>query len=160
MARIEKLKEHLTKNSIALTLLGLGLFGISFFLPSFKTSHFDGAGWECAKFCLEVLMNDSPRELNFWYYGLFNLSNLAMVVMPILLLTVLRKRAVPFWIVIVQGILLLHVISWPIRVLIEGGGTVRIGYYQWLISMIIIFGISLCRASSGSGATPDSLREG
>ena len=130
------------KRSLTLTLLGLGLFGISFFLPSYEEPHFDGVGWECAMVCFDVLKEHDAGGFDFWYYGPFNL---AMVVMPILLLTVFRKRAVPLGIVIVQGILLLHVLSWPIMVLTGVGGSIQIGYYVWLLSMMIIFGISMPR---------------
>ena len=94
-----------------------------------------------------MLKEPDSGGFDFWYYGSFNLSNLAMTVMPILLLTVFRKRAVPLGIVIVQGILLLHVLSWPIIVLAGVGGSVLIGYYLWLLSMMIIFGISIRRES-------------
>ena len=92
--------------------------------------------------CFDVLKEHDAGGFDFWYYGPFNL---AMVVMPILLLTVFRKRAVPLGIVIVQGILLLHVLSWPIMVLTGVGGSIQIGYYVWLLSMMIIFGISMPR---------------
>ena len=95
--------------------------------------------------CFDVLKEPDSGGFDFWYYGPFNLSNLAMTVMPILLLTVFRKRAVPLGIVIVQGILLLHVLSWPIMVLTGVGGSIQLGYYLWLLSMIIIFGISMRR---------------
>ena len=95
--------------------------------------------------CFDVLKEHDSGGFDFWYYGPFNLSNLAMAVMPILLLTVFRKRAVPLGIVIVQGILLLHVLSWPIMVLAGVGGSIQIGYYVWLLSMMIIFGISMRR---------------
>ena len=133
------------RRSIKFTLLGWGLFGISFFLPSYKEPHFDGVGWECAVICFNVLKESGSGGFDFWYYGPFNLSNLIMAVMPILLLTVFRKKAVPLGIVIVQGILLLHVLSWPIMVLADVGGSIKIGYYVWLLSMMIIFGISMRR---------------
>ena len=151
-----------------LTLLAILLFGISFFLPSLDYSGGDEVGWECAYQCL--FLPSRKLELDdfgWYYYSAFNLSNLAMVTMSIRLLTTYRKKAVPLGIVIAQGVLLLHVLSWPIilaqeevdllygaRGEVEVGYylwfstfEVEVGYYLWLLSMIIIFGLSISRES-------------
>jgi len=139
-----------------LTLLAILLFGISFFLPSLDYSGGDKVGWECAYQCL--FLPSRKLELDdfgWYYYSAFNLSNLAMVTMSIRLLTTYRKKAVPLGIVIAQGVLLLHVLSWPIILAQEEEvdllygvrGEVEVGYYLWLLSMIIIFGLSISRES-------------
>jgi len=147
------------ERSFGLILLSLALFVVSFFLPAYQETYFNGLGWECAQVCLEMLKpgSDEFNNPDRWYFGSFNLSNLAMSIMPILLLTVFRERGVPLSIVIVQGILILHVISWPVRVwLSDSNGHILWGYYVWLISMIVIFTISICREPK-SGKEKDHI---
>ena len=117
-----------------LTILALCLFVISFFLPAYDV--FDGG--DCAALCaVELFADDLGNDA---YYFPFTFSNLLMVVLPILLLTKYRRVTVPKPIIVIQIILLIHVVSW----LFEGGiKDIQIGYYVWLLSMVLILYVTI-----------------
>ena len=117
-----------------LTILGICLFVVSFFLPAYESL----TGYECAEFCALYTFDLDVGE--FAYYFPFTFSNLAMVIMPILLLTKYRCAPVPKVIIVTQVILLLHVLSW---LFVERISLILIGYYVWLLSMIIILFVSI-----------------
>jgi len=117
-----------------LTITAFVLFVISLFLPAYE----GGNGYQCAELCAVDLYADNLG--NRWYYFPFTLSNLLMVVLPILLLTKYRKVTVPKPIIVIQVILLLHIVSW---LFVGGIKNIQIGYYIWLLSMVLILYVSI-----------------
>jgi hypothetical protein len=128
-------------------LLAVGLFVVSFFLPAF----IDEPGYICACICMFGVW-DGPNE---WapiaYYFPFTFSNVLMVIMPLLLTAVFKRRKFPVWLLIVQITLLVHVVSWPVSALLSEDTNaigdsikdIQVGYYIWLLSMVLMLWCTL-----------------
>lgn len=117
-----------------LFIASLMLFIASAFLPAYTSD----TGWDCAQVCVEsILFLGSIKWPWGYYHFAFNFSNLFMVSVPIIYL-IKRNWRVPLFLRIIQLLLILHVISWPILNL-ERLENIRIGYYLWLFSMILVF---------------------
>ena len=129
-----------------LLIVGLVLFIASAFLPAYTSD----TGWDCAQVCVESIAFLGSIKWPWGYYHFaFNFSNLFMVLVPLLYL--LKKNwRVPIILPLIQFLLLLHVISWPI-INFERIGDIRIGYYLWLISMILVFTAMWVKRKSVSG---------
>jgi hypothetical protein len=145
-------------------LIALLLFVVSFFLPACHLSYdeFWGSyddefyGYECALFCLFIIISEDFGSASIAYYFSFSFSNIAMIVLAPLLATVFRRKRVPLFIKVIQVILIMHVLSW--LVLNIAGGTiseVRIGYYLWLGSMCMVLWCSLRRRNVEPASAPD-----
>ena len=129
-----------------LTVAGLVLFVGSFFLPA----YYGLSGYTCAETVFKEMKNihliDFQKGLLSQLFQVvtnlfFNFSNLLMMVLPILLLTKFRKRKIPAWLIVVQIVLLLNVLLWPIYHWIDELETlseIESGYYVWLVSMCLI----------------------
>ena len=127
-----------------LTVLGICLFVVSFFLPAYDVLK----GWECANFCVwdvfGIWNDDIESTVVIFYYFSFTFSNILMLMIPLLLLKRYQNRAIPKAIITTQVILLLHVISWFFQNAYDSTlGDLRAGYYVWLLSMIVILCASL-----------------
>ncbi len=117
-----------------LLILGLVLFIASAFFPAYTSD----TGWDCARVCIEsILFLNSIKWPWGYYHFAFNFSNLFMVSVPMLYLFKSNWR-VPLFLPAIQLLLILHVISWPILNL-DRIEDIRIGYYLWLVSMILVF---------------------
>lgn len=115
------------------------LFLISFFLPAYA----DLSGYTCAVACLFYYSEcvESARPWTLYFFP-FTFSNILMFVLPILVVSVCRRRRLPFGILIIQLILFVHVVSWPILMslgCLEGSiKGIGIGYYIWFVSMVLM----------------------
>lgn len=112
------------------------IFGISFFLPSFRCDN-PMPGWECARICFVILFEDKSEGI-LWlaYYVAFNASNLFMAIVPVLVLFK-RPRTYPIWLRVIQALLFIHVLSWIIVAPIKWpDGNIMMGYYVWVLSML------------------------
>lgn len=118
-----------------LLFISLLLFAASFFLPAYKAQNATYPGWFCAYFCFLWPLEERFDEWQTFYYSAFNLSNLFMIIVPIIFL-LRRVWHVPIFLRIAQVLLLLHVISWLVFDRIENG-EILIGYYVWLFSMVL-----------------------
>lgn len=117
-----------------LLIISLGLFIASAFLPAYRSD----TGWDCARVCVESIGFLGSIKWPWGYYHFaFNFSNLFMVSVPILYL-VKKNWRVPLFLPLIQLLLILHVISWPFLNL-EKIENIHIGYYMWLLSMILVF---------------------
>jgi len=125
------------KNEKAISVLlitSLGLFITSAFLPAYTSD----TGWDCAQVCVESILFLSSIKWPWGYYHFaFNFSNLFMVSVPIIYL-IKRNWRVPLFLPFIQLLLILHVLSWPV-INLERIEDIRIGYYLWLLSMILVF---------------------
>jgi hypothetical protein len=122
------------KAIVPLLIGSLVLFAAAAFLPAYTSD----TGWDCAQVCVESIIFLSSIKWPWGYYHFaFNFSNLFMVSVPLLYL-LKRKWSVPLFLPIIQLLLILHMISWPI-LNIESIQDIRIGYYVWLLSMILVF---------------------
>jgi hypothetical protein len=119
-----------------LIIIFLLLFISSFFLPAFE----DAPGISCAILCATDLLNDS--WVAALYYGPFTLSNILMLLLPVLLITWLRRRRVPRFLIIAQAVLLIHTASW---LFLTELNTIGIGYYVWLASMLLMLWITTAK---------------
>ena len=126
---------------IGLTISGMVLFVVSFFLPA----YYNIPGYECAQIVLTDIWGDESDQRNRFlvsvYYLAFNFSNGLMLALPVLLLIRFRAKPVPLWMVGIQFVLLLHVLSWPVIHLVESVEEfqeIKVGYYLWLLSMCLI----------------------
>ena len=112
----------------------LMLFIASAFLPAYKSD----TGWDSAQVCVESIGFLGSIKWPWGYYLFaFNFSNLFMVSVPILYL-LKKKWRVPLFLPFIQLLLILHVLSWAV-INFERIEDVRIGYYLWLLSMILVF---------------------
>ena len=117
-----------------LLIISLGLFIASAFLPAYTSD----TGWDCARVCVESIGFLGSIKWPWGYYHFaFNFSNLFMVSIPAFYLFK-RNRRVPLFLPLIQLLLILHVISWPI-LNFERITDIRIGYYSWLLSMLLVF---------------------
>jgi len=148
------------KSKSIITVVAFLLFVISFFLPAFDGGKNYTMGYQCAKMCaidLWDVWDDDFWDDDFYsllYYFPFTFSNLIMLVLPPLLLTRCRYIAIPKYVIGLQIILLLHVLSWICIGLANNDiNDIRVGYYIWLLSMFLILYVTICsrKAEQGSG---------
>ena len=133
------------EKSRKLTLIGTGMFLISFLLPSYM----GGNGFNCAWMCASIILNDF--SLGSAYYFAFSFSNLLMLTLPFLILVHYRERPTPRFLIGLQILSLLHVLSW---LLLNLGdlGSIKIGYYFWLGSMALLLRATWMRCETQSEA--------
>ncbi len=137
-------------------LIALILFVVSFFLPAYHHEYGEFSGYECALFCLLIIIADGFGSADIAYHFPFSFSNIAMIVLVPLLATVFRRKRVPLLIKVIQVILIMHVLSWlVIRIAYGQIGEVRIGYYLWLGSMCMVLWCSLRRRNIEPASAPD-----
>ncbi len=133
-----------SKKTNRLLLLAVSLFVVSFFLPAF-----DGcSGACCAGICMVGVWYNATEWGATAYYFLFTLSNALMVIMTLLLITVFKRRKLPVWLLMTQIALIVHVVSWPLVVVAAFGEdflSVQVGYYVWLLSMLLMLWCALRR---------------
>ena len=122
-----------------ITVTAILLFLLSFFLPALD----DGSGFFCAKYCAYDIWEASSDPGRILYYFPFTFSNLLMLILPLLLLTRARNKAIPMGVIFIQAILILHVLSWLVLSLKDGDTDIKIGYYIWLLSMCMILYVSI-----------------
>jgi hypothetical protein len=137
-------------------LIALILFVVSFFLPAYYHEYGKESGYECALFCLFIIISGEFGSAGRAYYFSFSFSNIAMIVLVPLLATVFRRKRVPLFIKVIQVILIMHVLSWLVFHI--GGlqiGDVKIGYYLWLGSMCMVLWCSLRRRNVEPVSAPD-----
>jgi hypothetical protein len=150
-----------------LLVTAVSLFIASFFLPF----YLDGSGYECAVFCMLVWQGGWLVPTGFLaklYLFSFTISHAMMILVPILLLTRLKHKKVPIGLITAQIILLTHGVSFLILAIAHdikyrgnaymGDATpdINIGYYIWLLSMIIMAVISLTKKDAGQPEEPAS----
>jgi hypothetical protein len=113
--------------------VSLALLITSALVPAYSSD----TGWDCAQVCIESIGFLGSIKWPWGYYHFaFNFSNFFLVLVP--LLYILKKNwRVPLFLLLIQFLLLLHVVSWPI-INIERIKDIRIGYYLWLLSMILV----------------------
>ena len=129
----------LIQKRISLLVASCVLFVTSFFLPA----YYDAYGYFCAYFCL-------TESLDHWnlyeviYYFSFTFSNIVMIVLPILLFTKWKRMKIKLYVIIIQFILVVHVVSWIfMQINLEYG--IQIGYYVWLGSMLMLLAITIAQ---------------
>ncbi len=119
------------------------LFGISLTLPAFDSD----SGWKCALTVLSVLPELQSMDIGGWlYYFAFNVTNLVLLVLPILAFTPFLNRfyRATRWLV---GACFLHTLSWFVIALCKGGITgLKAGYYLWLLAVGTLLASCLLRA--------------
>ncbi len=130
--------------------LAWACFFVSLLLPAFE----DLSGWNCALTVLNCLFSFDPKGFWEWlYYSAFNVTNVVLLVLPVLAFTPFLggcPRAAR-WLV---GGCLLHTLSWFIWRLWNGGiGDIRIGYYLWLLAVGILLAACIVRARSNQITT-------
>ena len=132
------------------------LFIGSFFLPSYYIFN----GYECAKFCAWDMWS-FPEMTGIAYYFLFTISNLLMILVPVLLITKLKHKRIPIGLIVGQIILLGHVITWQLLDIIDDSDAeIKIGYYIWLMSMVLMLGCTLSKRKSDKNLQPTPLKTG
>jgi len=114
------------------------LFVGSFFLPAYN----DELGYECAWICFNAIFQAQDDDLwNLIYHPLFNVTNL-LTVFFIISLVFCKTARRPKFLKVLGGLLILHLLSWPILHLIMANSDVsdiQIGYYLWAFSIIFIW---------------------
>lgn len=136
-----------TSSTTNLTRLGFALagvlFGISLWLPAFGSE----SGWACAKLVWSYLFNFELRDIGGWlYYSPFNVTNLALLLLPVVACTPLfdRFRLAARWLV---GGCFLHSLSWLVWALCRGDiRDLKAGYYLWLLAVGILLAACIVRA--------------
>lgn len=144
-----------TSSTINLTRLGFALagvlFGISLRLPAFGSE----SGWECAKLVWGLVFDFEFKEFWSWlYYSAFNVTNLTLLMLPVLAFTPLfdRFRLTARWLV---GGCFLHTLSWLVWALCRGDiRELKAGYYLWLLAVGILLAACISRVRSMSGPAP------
>jgi len=145
------------KSAQGLGLATIVLFTVSFFLPAYGSDR----GYGCFFVCWEMLLNpETGSDLVGWfYYSGFVFSNILFPILAVTLLVTKKSRRLGG---LVSCILLLHVVSWSILHLIDGGNTgtgneIRVGYYVWLSAYALLFAAHVIKepdpAAPGNGAT-------
>jgi hypothetical protein len=121
-------------------------FVISFFLPAYEGLK----GYECAWFCI-VLMVESNRSLwGLLYYPAFDVTNLFMI---FLFATGISGRRIKRRKIIngLSIVLLAHTLSWAVLHLMKDSdfSDVQIGYYLWFLSMAGLVFLNLIAPGKG-----------
>jgi hypothetical protein len=144
-----------TSPTTNLTRLGFALawvlFGISLTLPAFK----DMSGWACAQSVFTFLFDFEFKEVCSWlYYSAFNLTNLTLLLLPILVFTPFLSRfyLAARWLV---GACFLHTLSWFVWGLCNGGiHELKAGYYLWLLAVGVLLASCIARVRSMQNTSP------
>lgn len=134
------------------------LFLVSLLLPAYPGYSKNMAGWECAHAVAANLFGlwdnsfEFKRDFAEWvYYSAFNVTNLALLALPIMAFTKRFGRFSPLlpWLV---GACFLHTASWWFQ---EAQST-QSGYYVWLLAVGVLFAACLARVRSQKQATETS----
>ena len=118
-------------NSRKLTLIGTGLFLLSFLLPAYG----DSSGFRCAWFCAVIIQEGFDWSSAFYFA--FSFLNLLMLTLPFLVFVHYRDRPFPKKVIGLQVLCLLYALSWwfiNLNTLEE----IRIGCYVWIGSMALL----------------------
>ncbi len=120
------------------------LFAISLALPAYDTPSYKG--WECAKHVFGVL-TELPTEgyLGWLYYACFNVTNLTLILLPLLSFTPLGRYGAKrvCWL---AGTCVLHTYSWlGYAILRNAFNDLKVGYYVWLLATMTLFAACLLR---------------
>jgi|GEM_PF-3559167 hypothetical protein len=122
---------------------------VSLLLPAFRTEIRDSnvtlhhSGFECARFALSYPF-ELNRQFHDWIYiSAFNVTNLALLILPILAFTKRFGRFSPLlpWLV---AACFLHTASWWFG---EKQHT-QSGYYVWLLAVGVLFAACVARVRS------------
>lgn len=118
------------------------LFIISLWLPALENS----SGRECARVVLEILFKFDLKDFWGWlYYSPFNVTNLTLLVLPVLAFTPCLNRfyRATRWLV---GACFLHTLSWLLWGLWNGGiRELKAGYYLWLLAVGVLLASCIAR---------------
>jgi hypothetical protein len=123
-----------------------GLFLVSLLLPAFRTGITGSnitqhhSGFECAHFALSYLF-EFNRPFHDWiYFSAFNVTNLALLGLPIMAFTKRFGQSSPLlpWLV---GACFLHTASWWF----SEKQQILAGYYVWLLAVGVLFAACLAR---------------
>ena len=143
---------------IVICLLAVCLFVGSFFLPSLRFAGDALTGYDCAMACFNAFRGESAILIDLYHFS-FTFSNIMMILLPVpMMIAVLRRNKIPAGVKVIQMILLGHVVSWLMVNVVEGQlWMIGIGYYVWLLSMVLMFWCTLAnnRRTSGFTQTPD-----
>lgn len=119
------------------------LFAISLALPAIEHTK---NGWECAGIALGFLSGLPTEEYFQWlYYAYFNVTNLALIFLPLLAFTPLGRRGAlsVCWL---AGACVLHTYSWlGLAIFRSNFDDVKVGYYVWLLATMTLFAACLLR---------------
>ena len=136
------------KTSQKLGLAAVVLFVISHLLPAYM----DGSGFACFRVSWDILWGqDTKFPSGYWfYYSGFALSNILFPVLVVALFVMEKARKLR---VAVSLVFFLHVLSWPVLSVFQQPselGSIKIGYYVWLIAYGLLVAAHPWKAPGGS----------